>query len=62
MSRTRHHGYKNMSTPNDAVIKYWLDNGANTHPCYTGETSLEDLGPTGEDWDNMRDKEKDELM
>ena len=51
-----------MSTPNDAVIKYWLDSGANTHSCYTGEASLEDLGLTGEDWDNMRDKEKDELM
>ena len=51
-----------MSTPNDAVIEYWLDSGANIHSCYTGEVSLEDLGLTGEEWDNMRNKEKDELM
>lgn len=51
-----------MSTPDDAVIKYWLDSGANIHSRYTGEVSLEKLGLTGEEWDGMRDGDKDELM
>ena len=51
-----------MSTPNDAVIEYWLDSGANIHSRYTGEISLEELDLTGEEWDNMRNEDKDELM
>ena len=51
-----------MSTPNDAVIEYWLDSGANINSRYTGEVSLEELGLTGEEWDDMRNEDKDELM
>lgn len=51
-----------MNTPNDAVIEYWLDSGANIHSRYTGEVSLEELGLTGEEWDDMRNEYKDGLM
>lgn len=45
-----------MSTPNDAVIEYWLLSR------YTGEISLEELDLTGEEWDNMRNEDKNELV
>ena len=57
-----------MSTPNDAVIEYWLDSvywldgGANIHSRYTGEVSLEGLGFTGEEWDNADPEFRDEVM
>lgn len=32
------------------------------HSRYTGEVSLEELGLTGEEWDDMRNEYKDGLM
>ena len=51
-----------MGTPNDAVIEYWLDSGANIHSRYSGEISLEELGFTGEEWDNADPEFRDEVM
>ena len=57
-----------MSTPDDAVIEYWLDSvyrldgGAYSHFRYTGEGSLKGLGFTGEEWDNADPEFRDEVM
>lgn len=43
-------------------IKYWCDSGASIHSCLEGETSLEELGLTEEEWDAMSDDERDDMM
>ncbi|MGL5284488.1 MAG: DUF7167 family protein [Plesiomonas shigelloides] len=46
-----------------AKVEYWLDSGANVYSCRRGFVSLEDeLGMTVEEWNNLNDNEKDELM
>ena len=43
-------------------IKYWCDSGANIHSCRRGETTLEELGMTEEEWDAMTDERRDDVM
>lgn len=43
-------------------IKYWCDSGANIHSCRKGETSLDELGLTEDEWNAMSDDERDDMM
>ena len=43
-------------------IKYWCDSGANIHSCLKGETSLDELGLTEDEWNAMSDDERDDIM
>lgn len=42
------------------IIEYWCDSGANIHSCVRGEISLDELGLTDDEWDNMTDLEQEE--
>lgn len=44
------------------TIKYWCDSGANIHSCRKGTTTLDELGMTEEEWNEMSDNERDDLM
>lgn len=44
------------------TFKVWLDSGANCQSCYEQEVSLEDLGLSSEEFDEMSDEEKDSLF
>lgn len=43
-------------------FKVWLDSGANIHSCYKTTTSLEALGLTSEEFDEMSESEKEEMF
>lgn len=43
-------------------FKVWLDSGANNQSKYVTETTLDELGVTEDQWDAMREAEKDNLM
>lgn len=43
-------------------IKYWCDSGANIHSRRDGTTTLDDLGLTEDEWNEMSDDERDEMM
>ena len=42
-------------------IRFFLDSGANIHSCRTTIKTTEELGLTDEEWDNMPEKEKEEM-
>jgi hypothetical protein len=44
------------------VFKVWCDSGANIHSCWEDKYSLEDLGLTNEEWEDMTEDEKDRFM
>ena len=43
-------------------VKVWLDSGASTHSEYSVKISLDDIGISDEEWDEMSDDERDEVM
>lgn len=43
-------------------FRVYLDSGANIHSKYEQEISLDDLGITDEEWDEMDDDEQTEVM
>ena len=43
-------------------FKVWLDSGANIHSRYEDEVDLDDLGVSPEEWENMREREREDLM
>ncbi|MFI4031763.1 DUF7167 family protein [Klebsiella quasipneumoniae] len=43
-------------------FKVFLDSGANIHSKYETEVDLDDFGLSSEEWDEMSDPEKDEVM
>ena len=43
-------------------VKYWLDSGANIHSRREGEISLDDLQLTIDEWNEMDEDEKTEMM
>ena len=43
-------------------FKVWLDSGANIHSEYSVKISLDDIGISDEEWDEMLDDERDEVM
>ena len=44
------------------VFKVWLDSGTNFQSCRTIKVSLEELGYTDEEWDDLSTVEKEEIM
>lgn len=44
------------------TIKYWCDSGANIHSRREGTITLDELGLTEEEWNEMSDDGRDELM
>ena len=44
------------------VFEVWLDSGANFQSCRTIKVSLEELGYTDEEWDDLSTVEKEEIM
>lgn len=44
------------------VIKWFLDSGANIHSAVEGEVTTEELGIPDEEWKNMSEFEKEEVM
>lgn len=44
------------------IVKYWCDSGANIHSCRKDQISLDDLGMTEEEWHEMTDDQRDNLM
>lgn len=43
-------------------IKTYLNSGANAHSCKKDEYTLESLGISEEEWENMTPQEKDDFM
>lgn len=43
-------------------FKVYLDSGANIHSRYEATVDLEDLGLESEEWDDMSDEERQEIM
>lgn len=43
-------------------FKVWLDSGANIHSCREQTIDLDDIGIDGDEWDEMSDDEKEEVM
>lgn len=43
-------------------FRVYLDSGANIHSNYEQEVDLDDLGITDEEWDEMGDDERTEVM
>lgn len=43
-------------------FRVYLDSGANIHSKYEQEVDLDDLGITDEEWDEMDDDERTEVM
>ncbi|NUU68165.1 hypothetical protein HQN64_18945 [Enterobacteriaceae bacterium BIT-l23] len=43
-------------------FKVWLDSGANIESRYEDEVDLDFLGVSSEEWENMNERERDELM
>ena len=44
------------------TIKYWCDSGANIHSCRKGSITLDELGFTETEWDEMPEDQRDEVM
>lgn len=44
------------------TFKVWLDSGANIHSCRKFTLSLEKMGLSDEDFDEMDEEEKDEMF
>jgi hypothetical protein len=44
------------------VINYWCDSGANIHSCVRGSITLDELNLTEEQWLEMSDDDRDEIM
>lgn len=44
------------------LFKFWLDSGANIHSTRKGLVTLQELGITSNDWDDMTEDEKEEVM
>lgn len=40
----------------------WLDSGANAHSCKKETVSLDDLGISDSEWDEMTEDERDAVM
>lgn len=43
-------------------IRYWCDSGANAFSCREGIITLDQLQLTEQEWQNMNDDQKDDLM
>lgn len=43
-------------------FKVYLDSGANIHSCYEETVDLDDIGIDSEEWDEMSDREREEVM
>lgn len=43
-------------------FKYWLDSGANIHSMRQDTVTLEEMGLTDEEFDEMPDEQKEELF
>jgi len=43
-------------------FKVWLDSGANIHSSYEQVVTLDDLGYTDEEWDQLSDDERENEM
>ncbi len=43
-------------------FEVWLDSGANIHSCRKQVVSLDEIGYSEEEWDEMDDEQKDEVM
>lgn len=44
------------------VFKVWLDSGANCKSCRAINVSLEELGYTDEEWEDMSEVDQEEIM
>lgn len=43
-------------------FKVYLDSGANIHSRYEAEVDLDEFGIESDEWDEMSEKERDEVM
>lgn len=43
-------------------IKWWCDSGANIHSCLRDEITTDDLGISDEEWNEMSEESKIDLM
>lgn len=43
-------------------IRWWCDSGANASSCLRGDTTLEELGLTESEWNQMTPEKRDEIM
>lgn len=44
------------------TIHYWCDSGANVHSTYRGKIALEELGMTEDEWLELTNDERDNVM
>ena len=44
------------------TIEWWCDSGANIHSCNKGSVTTEEIGISDQEWDDMTEEDKDELM